>query len=52
MIRSNAALARVPAEIVIFDDCGHVPHRQYPDAVLRVVATFVGKLEATGSARL
>jgi pimeloyl-ACP methyl ester carboxylesterase len=38
--------ARVPAaaHIVILDDCGHVPHREYPDAVLRAVRTFLGKL--------
>jgi pimeloyl-ACP methyl ester carboxylesterase len=39
-----AALVPTPAEIVIFDDCGHVPHREYPDAVLRAVRTFVRRI--------
>lgn len=39
-----ATLAPTPVEMVILHDCGHVPHREYPDAVLRAVRTFVGEL--------
>jgi pimeloyl-ACP methyl ester carboxylesterase len=40
------ALVPTPADIVILDGCGHVPHREYPDAVLRAVQTFVRTLPA------
>jgi pimeloyl-ACP methyl ester carboxylesterase len=36
-----AALSPAPARVVILDDCGHVPHREQPDVVLREVAAFV-----------
>jgi pimeloyl-ACP methyl ester carboxylesterase len=32
-------------EVVIFEDCGHVPHREKPEAVLRAVAGFVRSLD-------
>jgi pimeloyl-ACP methyl ester carboxylesterase len=38
------ALAPTTADIVILDRCGHVPHREFPDAVLRAVQTFVSTL--------
>jgi pimeloyl-ACP methyl ester carboxylesterase len=38
------ALVPTRAEIVVLDHCGHVPHREYPDAVLAAVRTFVGSL--------
>jgi pimeloyl-ACP methyl ester carboxylesterase len=38
------ALAQGPARMVIFDDCGHVPHREQPDAVLTTVAGFIDRL--------
>ena len=31
-------------EVVIFEDCGHVPHREKPELVLQAVTRFVGKL--------
>jgi len=31
-------------EVTIFEDCGHVPHREKPEAVLQAVTGFVGKL--------
>lgn len=39
-----ASLAPARADIVIFDNCGHVPHREYPSAVLGAVRTFVNSL--------
>jgi pimeloyl-ACP methyl ester carboxylesterase len=41
-----AALVPGRADIVLFDDCGHVPHREYPDAVLQAVRTFLDNLPA------
>jgi pimeloyl-ACP methyl ester carboxylesterase len=38
-----ATLAPAPAEIVILDGCGHVPHRECPDDVLRAARAFVKK---------
>jgi pimeloyl-ACP methyl ester carboxylesterase len=40
------ALVPTPGDIVILDGCGHVPHREYPDAVLRAAQTFVRALPA------
>jgi pimeloyl-ACP methyl ester carboxylesterase len=40
------ALVPAAADIVILDRCGHVPHREYPDAVLRAVQTFISTLAA------
>jgi pimeloyl-ACP methyl ester carboxylesterase len=40
------ALVPTAADIVILHGCGHVPHREYPDAVLRAVGTFVSTLAA------
>lgn len=42
-----ARLARGPSELAILADCGHVPHRERQDEVLRLVARF---LQATGDA--
>jgi pimeloyl-ACP methyl ester carboxylesterase len=36
-----AGLASAPSEVVMFDDCGHVPHREKPDLVLQAVSIFV-----------
>ena len=36
-----AALVPTNADIVLFDDCGHVPHRERVDAVLEAVGTFI-----------
>ena len=36
-----AALAPTAAEIIRFDDCGHVPHREHPDSVLVGVLNFI-----------
>jgi pimeloyl-ACP methyl ester carboxylesterase len=39
-----ARLAQGAAEMVIFENCGHVPHREQPDAVLKAVTGFLGGL--------
>jgi pimeloyl-ACP methyl ester carboxylesterase len=30
-----------PSEVVLIEDCGHVPHRERPDAVLQAVTRFL-----------
>jgi len=35
------ALVPAPVDVVVFDDCGHVPHREYPEDVLDAVQRFV-----------
>ena len=37
------AQASGPASLQILADCGHVPHREYPDTVLAAVCTFLAK---------
>lgn len=37
------ALPPTPGEVVIFDDCGHVPHRETPERVLRTTAAFLAR---------
>jgi pimeloyl-ACP methyl ester carboxylesterase len=39
-----AALVPGSADLVLLDDCGHVPHRDRPDAVLEAVRTFVSSV--------
>jgi len=39
-----AGLAGAGGEMVIFEDCGHVPHREKPEAVLQAVTGFVAGL--------
>jgi len=34
-------LASAGGEVVIFEDCGHVPHREFPELVLQAVTWFV-----------
>ena len=29
------------ADVVLFEDCGHVPHREHPDSVLAAVLRFI-----------
>jgi pimeloyl-ACP methyl ester carboxylesterase len=41
--RHIARRVRVPSQIAILDDCGHVPHREKKDEVLRRVAVFLGE---------
>ena len=36
-----AALAPTRADVVLFEDCGHVPHREHPDSVLAAVLRFI-----------
>jgi pimeloyl-ACP methyl ester carboxylesterase len=37
---------RVPqAEIVVLDACGHSPHRDQPDTLLRAVTDFISRHE-------
>jgi pimeloyl-ACP methyl ester carboxylesterase len=36
-----AETAPTPTDVVIVDDCGHVPHREKPEVVLRAVSTFL-----------
>ncbi|AWN49638.1 alpha/beta hydrolase [Methylobacterium terrae] len=31
------------SEVVLIEDCGHVPHRERPDAVLQAVTRFLGR---------
>jgi len=39
-----AALAPMAVDMAILPGCGHVPHREYPDDVLRAVQAFVRTL--------
>ncbi|KJK07304.1 MULTISPECIES: alpha/beta fold hydrolase [Pseudomonas] len=41
-----AALTAGPASLRILPDCGHVPHREYPDAVLAAVSAFLDPAKA------
>jgi len=36
-----AEIAPTPTDIVIVENCGHVPHREKPEVVLRAVSTFL-----------
>ena len=36
-----AALVPTPADILLFDDCGHVPHRERGDAVVAAIQSFI-----------
>lgn len=38
-----AKLSRGPSQLVVVKDCGHVPHREQPDAVLAAVVDFLGR---------
>ncbi|KAF1050195.1 alpha/beta fold hydrolase [Xylophilus sp.] len=38
-----AALAGGPARAVLLEDCGHIPHRERPQALLDAVAGFLAK---------
>lgn len=38
-----ARLAPMPTDVVVFEDCGHVPHREQPDLVMRTVRSFLEK---------
>jgi pimeloyl-ACP methyl ester carboxylesterase len=44
------ARAAGPSEVVILEDCGHVPHREQPEAVLRAVARFLAVATSTMAA--
>ncbi len=35
-------LGPTPTDVVIFEECGHVPHREHPDRVLSEVVRFLG----------
>jgi pimeloyl-ACP methyl ester carboxylesterase len=37
-----AALPAARTEVLIVEDCGHVPHRERPEPVLRAVSRFLG----------
>jgi pimeloyl-ACP methyl ester carboxylesterase len=39
-----AALAGGPSRVVVFEACGHLPHREKPDEVLRAVREFLDSL--------
>ncbi|MET0611786.1 MAG: alpha/beta hydrolase [Pseudomonas caspiana] len=39
-----AANASSPVSVEILPDCGHVPHREYPDTVLTIVCEFLQRL--------
>jgi pimeloyl-ACP methyl ester carboxylesterase len=36
-----AALVPTQADILLFDDCGHVPHRERGDAVVAAIQSFI-----------
>lgn len=36
-----AAQVSAPASLQILPDCGHVPHREYPDAMLTTLCAFL-----------
>ena len=38
-----AALAAGPSDVVILEECGHVPHRERPDAVLAAVGRLLDR---------
>ncbi|MCY1546802.1 3-oxoadipate enol-lactonase [compost metagenome] len=38
-----AALTDGPARLLLMDGCGHVPHRERPEAVLEAVIGFLGR---------
>jgi pimeloyl-ACP methyl ester carboxylesterase len=42
-----AEIAPTPTDLVIIDDCGHVPHREKPEVVLRAVSAFLETRLAT-----
>ncbi len=44
------ARAAGPPEAVILEDCGHVPQREQPEAVLRAVARFLAVATSTMAA--
>lgn len=39
-----AAMATVPTEIAVVEDCGHVLQREKPEAVVSIFTTFISKL--------
>jgi pimeloyl-ACP methyl ester carboxylesterase len=41
--RRIAGLPPTPGEMVMVDDCGHVPHREKPELVLDTVAAFLAR---------
>ena len=42
---SIAKWAGAQSEIVMFANCGHVPHREYPSLVLESVTTFINRID-------
>jgi pimeloyl-ACP methyl ester carboxylesterase len=42
--RRAAELAGGPARVEVLQDCGHIPHREQPEVVLRLVADFLREL--------
>ena len=43
---SIAAKAGGPSSVLILEDCGHIPHREQPEALLEAVARFIRALPA------
>jgi pimeloyl-ACP methyl ester carboxylesterase len=43
-VEATVAHVSGPADTLILDDCGHVPHRERPREVLEAAARFIGKL--------
>lgn len=43
-------LAPIDPDVVVFEDCGHVPHREYTEAVLEAVAAFLLRLPVVTTA--
>lgn len=42
-VQRIAAMAKVPTEIAVVEDCGHVLQREKPEAVLNIVTAFISK---------
>lgn len=47
-VQRIAAMAKVPTEVAVIEDCGHVWLREKPVAVLNIVTTFINKLSMEG----
>lgn len=43
-----SGLAPAGSELVVFDDCGHVPHREMPERVLEAVTGFLDRERPDG----
>src|SRR5207253_1674505 len=44
-----ADLSDGPSQILMLAECGHVPHRDQPQAVLNAVSTFLDRFDSAAS---